>query len=578
MVDAEPAPATAACLALVAALAAGCAGDLEAPERPFEGHVHPELAAHSAEFERGVIEVTDGVHVAIGFGLANSILLEGRDGVVVVDTMTGRTEAEAVRREFAGITGKPVAAVVLTHNHADHIFGGKVFTGGDPAIPVYAHAATESYIDRFVNLINDGIYVRSVRMFGPFLTPEEVENAGIGPALAYDPQALALARPTHVFDDRLDVEVAGIRMTLVHAPGETPDQLFVWLPEKKVLLPGDNVYRAFPNLYTIRGTPYRDVMDWVRSLDAMRALEPEFLVPSHTRPVAGRERIADVLTAYRDAIQFVHDQTIRGINKGLTPDELVEVVRLPPHLAEHPWLREHYGTVAWSVRNVFGGYLGWFGGDAETLDRLPPAERSRRFAAAVEAGRPLAEQAREAVAAGDFLWAAELAGHLRRSRPGSKEARMLQAAAFEALGERHVSANGRHYYLTRARELQGKLEIQPAERSLVPDDFIRDLPIASFMHALPVRLKAEKALDEDTVVAFRFTDVEQDFTVHVRRGVAAVELRRPADPDLSITVPAEVWKAIAFGKTSPAAAFARGDLEVDGGVLAVVSFLRLFDR
>ncbi len=561
---------------LLSTLLLACGAPLEQPA--IDGGVHPELAAHSREFERGVVEVTGGVYVAIGYGLANSIMLEGDDGVIIVDTMASRSEAEAVERELRKITRKPVAAVILTHNHTDHIFGGAVFTGGSGKTPVYAHQTTEAHIDRIVNVINDGIYLRSMRMFGTFLSPREVPNAGIGPALTVNPAEFALARPTHVFSDRLDVEIAGIQLSLIHAPGETPDQLFVWLPEKQVLLPGDNVYRAFPNLYTIRGTSYRDVMDWVRSLDAMRALSPEFVVPSHTRPIVGQERIAGVLRAYRDAIQYVHDQTVRGINQGLTPDQLVERVRLPDHLAEHPWLREYYGTVAWSVRGIFDGYLGWFGGDATALDRLAPEERSKRFAAAIEQGRPLLEQTRAALDVGDYLWAAELADHLVRADGGSKRAMRLKAAAFEALGERHISANGRHYYLSQARELQGALEIEPTDRSVIPDDFIRDLPIASFMRALPVRLRAEKALDQDTVVAFRFTDVGEDFTVHVRRGVAEVQPRLPADPDVSITVPAAVWKAIAFGKTSPAAAYARGDLELDGGLIDVVSFLRLFER
>ncbi len=258
-------------------------------------------------------------------------------------------------------------------------------------VDVYAHATTSYYIDRVVNVIRPAISLRSARMFGNLLPRGEdgVVNAGIGPFL--DLRTVSLIRPNLTFDDRLEVELAGIRLELVHAPGETDDQIFVWLPEKKVLLPGDNIYKAFPNLYTIRGTPYRDVLDWVRSLDRMRALEPEHVVPSHTRPFSGRDNVRQILTAYRDAIQFVHDQTIRGINRGLTPDELVATVRLPPHLAEHPYLAEHYGTVEWSVRSVFSGYLGWFDGDAATLSPASPAERARglaELAGGVEERRP----------------------------------------------------------------------------------------------------------------------------------------------------------------------------------------------
>jgi alkyl sulfatase BDS1-like metallo-beta-lactamase superfamily hydrolase len=317
----------------------------ERAEERFSGSVHPELQAHTAEFRQEVIKVTDGVFVAVGFGLANSILIEGDDGVIIVDTMESRSEAEAVKAAFAEITDKPIRGVILTHNHTDHIYGGSVFTGNDPSVEVWAHASTEYYIDRIVSMISSAISLRSMRMFGQFLTDAEVENAGIGPKLAFKTEEMALARPTHTFEESTDIEIAGVKLTLVHAPGETPDQLFVWLPEKRVLLPGDNFYRAFPNLYTIRGTAYRDVLDWVEALDKMRSHRPTYLVPSHTRPLEGEDYIYEHLTAYRDAIQFVHDQTIRTMNKGMTPDQAVGFVKLPPHLAENEFLRPFYGTV-----------------------------------------------------------------------------------------------------------------------------------------------------------------------------------------------------------------------------------------
>src|SRR5690606_12671130 len=151
-------------------------------------------------------------------------------------------------------------------------------------------------------------------------------HAGIGPGLDYHPEQMALHRPTHTFEDALDLTIAGVDIRLIHAPGETPDQLVVWLPQQRVLIPADNVYQAFPNLYAIRGTAYRDVMQWVESIDIMRDLSPEYLVPCHTRPVYGAEAVMDVLTAYRDAIQFVHDQTVRGLNLGKTPDQLASEI------------------------------------------------------------------------------------------------------------------------------------------------------------------------------------------------------------------------------------------------------------
>jgi alkyl sulfatase BDS1-like metallo-beta-lactamase superfamily hydrolase len=358
----QPAPrAAAASLFVTAILLFGCEPQSTSRETAasVQGHVHPQLAAHTAEFERKVYRVTDGVYQAVGFGLANSIMVEGEKCVFIVDVMGSVESAQAIRTAFEQITSKPIGALIYTHNHADHIFGGKGFVPhGD--VDVFAHETTEFYVDRVVNILRPAITARSARMFGNHL-PQQGEdaivNAGIGPFLeiGHDGGTLGLLRPTKTFKDELDVEICGVDVKLVHAPGETNDQLFVWLSEKKVLMPGDNVYRAFPNLYTIRGTSYRDPLKWSRSIDKMRALEPDHLAPSHTRPVSGAHEVSEILTAYRDGIQYVHDQTIRGINRGLTPDQLVEAVELPPHLKNHPYLQELYGSVEWSVRSIYTG-------------------------------------------------------------------------------------------------------------------------------------------------------------------------------------------------------------------------------
>jgi len=538
-----------------------------------------DLAAQSSEFERGIVEVTDGVHVAIGFGLANSILIEGDDGVVIVDTMESIETGRAVREAFRAITPKPVRAIVFTHNHTDHVFGSPAFAdAGEPPPAVFAHETTEYYIDRIVNVIRPAIYQRSMRMFGNYLPEEMMLNAGIGPFLAtgHGGGTLGLLRPTDTFSDRLAVEVAGVKMELVHAPGETHDQLFVWLPEQRVLLPGDNFYRAFPNLYTIRGTLYRDVLQWVASLDAMRALRPAHLVPSHTRPLEGEQAIQDALTDYRDAIQYVHDQTIRGINQGLTPDELANTVALPAHLARSPFLQPFYGTVEWSVRAIFDGYLGWFDGRAAHLAPLAPAEKAERLAALASEGRSLPEAARAALDAGDLRWAAELADSWVVLEPESRAARLTLAGALRGLGERHPSANGRHYYLTQALEAEGAVEVGPPDPGSFPEELIYSFPIAGILRSMTVQLDPIESADVDTVVGFRFPDVGEEYTMHVRRGVAEIQPIFPADPDVAVTVDSSVWKDLLTGRRNPALTLASSDVEIDGGTLDLVAFLRLF--
>lgn len=536
-----------------------------------------DLAAHSEEFRKEVIEVTDGVYVAVGYGLANSILLEGDDGVVIVDTMETLEEAEAVMAEFAKIVdfeAKPVKAIIYTHNHADHIFGALAFSEGRE-VPVYAHATTDYYIDRILSVYRPIIVVRSMRMFGNYLDDAGLINDGIGPRLGYGPgSSLGVIRPTVTFQDELEDEVAGIRFKLVHAPGETNDQLFVWLPDKKVLLPGDNIYKAFPNLYTIRGTPYRDPMDWVDSLDKMRALEPEHLVPSHTRPVSGTDKINRILTDYRDGIAYVHDAAVRGINRGLTPDELVASIKLPPHLAESPYLQEFYGTVEWSLRSVFSGNLGWFDGNPTTLQPLPPDERARRYVELAGGEQALRDEVQQALQDGDHKWVLELTDYLLRLNLEDQGVRDVRAEALTRLGEAASNPNARHYYLTQALELSQGLEI-PSQTAEPDPRMVHSFPLENYMRAMAVNLDPQDSADLEKTVTFVFPDAEEAWTVQVRRGVAEVREGAAEEPDLTASIDSKVFKEMLADLRNPAVVIAK-DFTVEGSTLQFVKFMRMF--
>jgi alkyl sulfatase BDS1-like metallo-beta-lactamase superfamily hydrolase len=406
------------------------------------------LAAHSSEFNKEIIKVADGVYVAIGYGLANSILIEGNEAVIIVDVLGSPEAAEKVRSDFRKITVKPVEAIIYTHSHPDHTCGAGAFIGED-SHEIYAHELVASPI-------NDGIqpvlYERALRQFGWTLPEEEFLNAGIGPWINIVWENIP---PTKTFSERLETEIAGINVVLQYAPGETRDQLYVWLPDKKVLLPGDNYYKAFPNLYTIRGSRYRDIRQWAQSLDKMlNEGEIEYLVPSHTRPVTGAVKVRETLTGYRDAILYIYNATVEGINKGMTPVELSRQVKLPPHLAGKPYLQEFYGTVPWSVRAVYAGLLGWFDGNATNLFPLSDRERSERTVKLAGGVQMIRMNAKKVLEEGDAQWAAELADHLLALDENDKEAKLLKADALTILGEQQISANARNYYLTQARQLR----------------------------------------------------------------------------------------------------------------------------
>ena len=196
-----------------------------------------DFTCHSNEFNKPeIIEVTSGIHVAIGFGLANSILIEGENGNIIVDCLESDDVAQKVKAEFNKISNKPIKAIIYTHNHADHIFGAGAMAGEDNP-DIYSHELTNYYIDRLLNIVQPVIGRRSMRMFGTRLDAASHINCGIGPKLdSQDETNRSILRPTITFKDKLEVEIEGVKIHLAHVPGETDDQLYVWLPEKQTLL------------------------------------------------------------------------------------------------------------------------------------------------------------------------------------------------------------------------------------------------------------------------------------------------------------------------------------------------------
>ena len=530
-----------------------------------------DLIAHSEEFKKELITVTDGVHVAVGYALANSILIEGENTNIIIDTTGTEETAREVKALFDAINPNPVESIIYTHNHADHTYGATVFAEGSSP-DIYAHSTTEIYLSRVIGILRPIISSRSNRMFGNALPKEQVENNGIGPFLEIgrDGRKPGLLYPTKTFTDQIKFEAAGHKIQLFHAPGETNDQLFVWLPEKKALFPGDNFYKTFPNLYTIRGTPYRDLVGWVNSIDMMRYLEPEYLVPSHTRPIVGKEKINTLLTTYRDAIQFVHDQTVRLINQGLDPNEIAEQLVLPKHLGDSPYLKEFYGTPAWSAKNVFSGYLGWFDGNPSTLKPLPLKDEAEKMIQLSGDWDSLFKVAEDAFLTDDFQWSLQLTDYLLRSRPDDQKTKLLRQSALEGLGSQESNPNSRYYYLSSAAQLD---ENYQENDILLPSlEVIQKYPIESMMETLKVNVIPEKSLNKNIQLLFTFTDSPKSFSLFLRRGVLEVQPFMITGSSVQIKSSENDLKAILSGIKSLPISLVNGSLKVEGSRADLLSF------
>lgn len=537
--------------------------------------IHPELAEHTRIFAKKIYKVGDSVHCAVGYGLANIILIEGPGGVIIIDTGETREQAETVLSELRKITSKPIAAVVLTHHHADHVLGTSVFVspedGASKRIPIFAH---ESLVKHYVDengLIAELQSIRAAHMYGALLGPADREggNNGIGPYLGRGPGGFV--PPNQTFTDQLAVTVAGVRLEMRYVPSEAESEIAVYLPDQKILLSAEVVQdHTFPNIYTIRGARYRDPIRWVRSLDLLREWEAEAMVLQHGPPVLGKEAVAHALTTYRDEIQFVHDQTIRYMNKGLAPDELAEVVKLPPHLdAEHPWGRQYYGTVKHSVRNIYNGNVGWFAGDPVDLEPTPRDEYARRLVALMGGRAAVLTAARRAYAEHDDHFAAELATYLVRIDKKDLDARHLKAAAFRRLGYGQLNANWRNYYLVSAMELDDQVPAAIYTRAVgkMLGTAMKGIPPASQIESLPSRLKAEETFATDVVAGIRYAEEAAPFRLHLRRGVLEVSRRPIPDAQFVLEVTRDSMGTFLAGG-SYAEAFATSPVKGDAALAA----------
>ncbi len=423
------------------------------------------LRSRDTAFAREIVRVSDSVYTAVGYSPANVSMIVGTNGIILVDTGMTPQHSDAIAAAFRELADLPLAGIIYTHGHGDHTGGASSFIQ-DSLPEIWAR---DNFGSEDRPLAAAGLTVqqqRGIRQAG-FALPDSLRiNNGIAPPMRPGrPDAFANAAggdagamdtsPNRTFSgDRQILSLAGVTLELVAAPGETDDQLYVWFPEEEVLFAGDNYYKSFPNLYAIRGTPYRDVLAWSQSLDAMLAENAVAVVPGHTLPVTGREETHQALQNFRDAIRFVHDKTVEGMNLGMSPDELVDYVQLPDRLLADEDLGEYYGRVAWAVRSIFNGYLGWYDGNPSSLSPLSPREEAEKITALAGGQSALLEFARQSLANGEAQWAAQLCDYLLALDGNADEAKLVKADALTVLARESVNALGRNYYLTVAQQLR----------------------------------------------------------------------------------------------------------------------------
>jgi|MDTC01.2.fsa_nt_gb alkyl sulfatase BDS1-like metallo-beta-lactamase superfamily hydrolase len=547
----------------------------------FSPSVHPELAQHQNAMEPRVHTLNGHIHSALAYSVVNCTLIEGDDACILVDTMTSMETAGLAATEFRKITDKPIKTIIYTHFHADHVSGTHAFvTEGEIAngeVEIIGQEELTDHVMRDVGLIAPILGRRAMYQFGMRLPVNDEGTVGAGLGPPQRPGKRTFAPPTKTFTDIYRGETGGIKFEVQLIPSETEDQCAVWLPDEKVLLSADAVYFSFPNVYALRGTRFRNPMVWAQGVDRLREFGAEVLVPHHGFPVEGADKIDKLLIDYRDAIQYVHDQTLRFMNKGYTPDEIKEIVEMPERLKDHPWLGEYYGSYKHSIPAIFAGYLGWYQGDPVTLNPTPWAEKAKRYVELMGGRDKILVLAEEAINGDDVQWAVELLTWLVRMDRQDQEARAMKAEALRRWAYGQKNATWRNWGLMSAKELDGELALGAGGMVLGSPDQVRGFPLTNIMQVMTVRLISEASSETNIRVVFVTTDSNESCALEIRSGVCQFYEIPPDERDATVNFDRAFLLKWIFGQTTFDESVAAGNITIDGEAATVADFLDKFE-
>ena len=385
---------------------------------------NPVMAIRVGQDQKKALKVSDNIFQAVGFG--NTFMVTTSEGNVIIDTsmpFNSTLHKRLLTAENAG----PIKYIILTHAHGDH-------TGGIPAwkqpgtqiIAQKNHSEFQHYMARL-----NGFYgLRNAAQFAlpvPATAPNWPGNYG------------AKIEPTILFDDKYEFELGGVKFIVMSTPGETYDHATVWIPQYKAAFIGDNYYESFPNIYTLRGTQPRWALDYINSLNKVLDLKPEIVLPSHGLPLVGNAEIVKRVTRYRDAIQYVHDETVKGMNTGKDVWTLMNEIKLPAALD----IGESYGKLSWSVRGIYEGYVGWFDLNPATMYEKPAASVYPDLVKMAGGAEAVAKLAMERAQAGQAVEALHLGDIALTADTKNQTALQAKLKALETLRDHCRNSNER---------------------------------------------------------------------------------------------------------------------------------------
>jgi alkyl sulfatase BDS1-like metallo-beta-lactamase superfamily hydrolase len=541
-------------------------GDVPAPDT-----VNPSLWRQGRlNAIHGLFEVTDGVWQARGYDIANITFIAGDTGWLLVDVLTTPEQAaECLKLANQTLGERPVKAVIFTHSHNDH-FGGITGVTTQEAVDAgeVQIIAPEGFLQETVTeSIIAGVAMRrrSAFMYGPLLDigPRGHVDSGLGKGGARGASGL-MAPTTSISATGEELVVDGIRIVFQSTPGtEAPAEMNFFFPDLGLLCMAENCTHTLHNVLTLRGAQIRDSLAWSKYVDEAIELfgdRTDILISTHHWPRWDRDDVIAFLETQRDVYRWLHDQTMRLANSGLTPLEIADELELPDCFRVHSHVREYYGTVSHNSRAVYQRYLGWFDGNPANLNPLPPAAAGRRYVAAMGGADRVVELARAAFDDGDYRWVCQLLNHLVFAQPDHQAARTLQADTFEQLGYQSESGPWRDFYLTGALELREGLPSSSGTNRAMTGA----LTPTHIFDAIAIRLDAGRVGGATVTLNIELTDLGETHTVGLKNCALHHRIGASGAADAVLSMSRETLGSLLTGRVTLRSAVADGTIGVDG--------------
>ena len=536
------------------------------------------------EYNPELHKVSDRVYCAVGNGLSNSAMIIGETGMIIVDTNESMEAAQFDLDMFRTVTDLPVSAVIYTHDHYTN--GTQLYVGeGNPDnLPIIAHEKLIESTNSILSELNDTYMSRGLLQFGAML-PTEGEDATVmgGIGAYYKNPNTASSTPGFVepntlipdADPMTEMVVDGVRIQFFPMVSDSVCNINFFLPDERIAF-SNTVWPCFFNMYTLRGAVYRDPTVLYQSIDTILSWKPVAHVGCHGVPLIGEEEVNRELDLYRDCIQFVYDQAVRFMNKGFGPDEIVEAVKIPAFMLEGKCTKPLYGEVEHYLRGIFRGTVGWFGDDPLELHPVSDKFRSSKILELAGGADKVNEAAKSALEDNQFAWAATLATYVLDTDPENADAKATKAQAFRKMAQVTYATNTRHYYMTKALELEGKLQIPTS----IPFNASK-LPVAKrtlMLDLMRCSLDYEKAMDVEKSLQLTFTDEGLTNAIVIGNCVGQIVQGGVESPTVELRMAYPTCCAIIAGTTKMDDAISAGDVELVGSVDELAAIRDLFDR